>query len=305
MRPVQLLSSALRCAAVLGVLAAALLRADEPAPPAKADRTGSMWDLPDFVAHLPDLLAERLPGFDPEGAVRLYVRPHFGDFLHRDYLRVPVGARMKVSELLESSVELQSYFSHGLGDHAGNGLSGLQLGAKCEHMFPGLPGLDNGGISFGANFLTPLSRPPRDLTDGHRHFQPYVAASRPLVRAWRVLGYATIAGDFLNHTALPANFGRNQLHANSLMFSMGAAREWPWFHASLTGSVTTSRFTSDEAQQVYALRPEVVVPWKPASHSSGQILFTLGGRAIHGPDGNEYGMSGSVRVEFALNRRGK
>jgi len=36
-----------------------------------------------------------------------------------------------------------------------------------------------------------------------------------------------------------------------------------------------------------------------------QILFTLGGRAIHGPDGNELGVSGSVRVEFQLKRDGK
>jgi len=130
----------------MAALSTAVLFADEP-PPA----TSSKWDLPEFIARLPEMLAERLPGFDPEGAVRLYVRPHFGDFIHRDYVRVPVGARAKVSEKVETSVELESYFTHGLSDAAGYGLSNLSLGAKCEHV---LTVLNRDGISFGANFIT-------------------------------------------------------------------------------------------------------------------------------------------------------
>ena len=286
---------------LVGISCLPALRAAESTPERTSADISSAWNLAEFIAQLPDVLADRLPGFDPSGAVRLYVRPHFGDLLHRDYVRVPFGARAKLTENLKGSAELQSYFTHGLSDTAGYGLSGLQLGTKCEHV---LSALGHGGISVGASFQTPLSRPPADLTDGHRHLQPYVAATRPLVPAWRVLGYASVSADFLNRTALPAHFGRNQLHANSVTFTAGAAREFARVHFSLTGSVATSALTSNEHTQVYSLRPEIVLPWRPNPHSPGQLLFTLGARAIHGPDGSEFGTSGSVRLEFQLGRRG-
>lgn len=288
--------------AAFGVaLGSTLAAADAPAA-AKPAATSSGWNLPDFIDRLPDFLSERLPSLEPPGALRIYVRPHFGDFLHRDYVRIPVGFRDKVTETIEASAEVESYLTHGIGDAAGYGFSRLQLGVKREHV---LPSLGNGGLSVGINYQTPLSRPPLDLTDGHRHLQPFVAATHPLVPAWKVLGYAGVGADFLDRTVLPAHFGRNQLHSNSLGFGAGIAREWPRFHGALTATIGTSRLMSNENKEVYALRPEIVVPWKSTTGSKTQILFTLGGRAIHGPDGNEYGVSGSMRVEFKLKPGGK
>lgn len=259
------------------------------------------WDLADFIDGLPDILSERLPGFDQSGAVRLYVRPHFGDFIHRDYLRIPIGARIKVSENVENTVELQSYFTHGIGDSAGYGLSGLRLGTKRDHIFTGLN--DGSGLSVGLNFDTPLSRPPIDLTDGHRHTQPYVAGTRPIMPKWKLLGYASVGADLLDRTPIRANFGRNQLHSNALTFAAGAAREWPRFRGSLTAVVTTSSLISDENKAVYALRPEVVFPWKIRPQATTQIMVTFSGRAVHGPDGTELGVGTSVRFEFSFHRK--
>lgn len=284
-------------ALLCGLLASASSAA-EPAPAAKPAGTG--WNLAEFIDGLPDLLSERLPGFDRSGVLRLYVRPHFGDLLHRDYLRVPFGVRAKVSENVESSAELQTYFTHGISDPAGYGLSGLRLGTKCEHVLPSLN--DGAGLSVGFNYQTPLSRPPQDLTDGHRHFQPYVALTRPLVPDWKLLGYASVGADLLDRTRMPAHWGRNQLHSNSLIVVAGAAREFRRFRASLTGTFTTSSLISDENKNVYALRPEVVVPWKMKADARTQILFTLGGRSIWGPDGHELGVSSSMRVEFLFRR---
>jgi hypothetical protein len=290
LRPL-LASALLGLATARGALAA---EATAPAPAA----TG--WNLADFIDGLPDLLVERLPGFDRTGALRLYVRPHFGDLIHRDYLRVPFGGRAKLTENIESSAELQTYFTHGISDSAGYGLSGLRLGAKCEHVLPSFN--DGAGFSLGLNLQTPLSRPPIDLTDGHRHVQPYVAATRPLVPAWKLLGFASIGADLLDRTPITAHFGRNQLHSNSLVFVAGAAREWPRFRASLTGTVMTSSLVSNEHKNVYALRPEVVFPWKTKAEARTQLLFTLGGRSIWGPDGHELGLSSSMRIEFLLRR---
>lgn len=293
------------CRSALALLGAALvstLAAADSLVATKSPATTSVWNLPDFIDRMPDFLTDRLPGLEPSGTVRLYVRPHFGDFIHRDYVRVPVGIRDKISKTIEFNAELESYLTHGLGDAAGYGFSSFKVGVKREHL---LPNLGNGGLGVGIDYQTPLSRPPLALTDGHRHLQPYVAATHPLVPAWKVLGYAGLSADLLERTSMPANFGRNQLHSNSLTFNAGVAREWARFHGSLTASVATSALMSDEGKQVYSLRPEVVVPWKSTNGSKSQILFTLGGRAIHGPDGNEFGVSGSVRVEFRLNRSAK
>lgn len=304
MPPSHPLRSLLRiCAVACCLPACAIAAVAADAAPAVASSTArSAWDLTEFIDGLPDLLAERLPGFDRSGALRLYVRPHFGDVIHRDYLRVPFGARAKITTNVESSAELQTYFTHGISDAAGYGLSGLRLGTKCEHLLPSLN--DGAGVSLGLNYLTPLSRPPTDLTDGYRHFQPYLAATRPIMPAWKLLGYASIGADLLSRTHLAPHFGRNQLHSNSLLFVGGAAREFKRFRASLTASVSTSALVSDEYKNVYALRPEIVVPWRPRPSSRTLVHLTVSGRSIWGPDGHEIGLSSSVRFEFLLRPSG-
>ncbi len=279
---------------------ACTLHAAESVPATPPAVVSSGWNLTEFIDGLPDMLSERLPGFDRAGALRLTVRPHFGDLLHRDYLRVPFGVRAKVSQNVESSAELQTYFTHGISDAAGYGLSGVRLGTKCEKVLPSLN--DGAGLSLGFNYQAPLSRPPQDLTDGHRHFQPYVAATRPIVPEWKLLGYAGLGADVLDRTASPAHFGRNQLHSNSLSLAVGAAREFKRFRATLTGTIATGSLISDENKNVYALRPEIVVPWKTSPGARTLIHLTLGGRTIWGPDGHEIGLNSSVRFEFLFRR---
>jgi hypothetical protein len=302
MLPARLLSRFLGPGAVAGCWLACIgsVWAAESAPPVSGPPAKSTWDLAEFIDGLPDLLSERLPGFDQTGALRLYVRPHFGDVIHRDYLRVPFGARAKITSSIESSAELQTYFTHGISDPAGYGLSGIRLGAKAERLLPSIN--DGAGVSLGFNYQTPLSRPPVDLTDGHRHFQPYVAATRPIMPAWKLLGFAGIGADLLSRTHIPAHFGRNQLHSNSLSFVGGAAREFKRLRASLTATVTTGALVSDEFENVYAIRPEVVIPWRLRPNARTLVHLTVGGRSIWGPDGHEIGLSSSVRFEFLLRR---
>lgn len=300
MHPPRLLSRFLGPGAIAGCWLAIIgtVCSAESAPAAAPTPAKSTWDLAEFIDGLPDLLSERLPGFDQTGALRLYVRPHFGDVIHRDYLRVPFGARAKITPSIESSAELQTYFTHGISDPAGYGLSGVRLGAKGERLLPSLN--DGAGVSLGFNYQTPLSRPPIDLTDGHRHFQPYVAATRPTMPAWKLLGFASIGADLLSRTHIPAHFGRNQLHSNSLIFVGGAAREFKRFRASLTATINTGALISDEFENVYAIRPEIVIPWRLRPTARTLVHLTIGGRSIWGPDGHEIGLSSSVRFEFLL-----
>lgn len=269
--------------------------------PAEQQQKGALAGLGEFIDRLPDFLPDRLPGFAPTGSVDFYARPHFGDLIHRDYLRVPVGAREKITDNIETTTEVESYFTHGLGSgSAGYGLSNLRLGAKCEHF---IPDLWDGGLSLGADFISPLSRPPMELTDGYRHFQPYLGATHEIMDVWHLLGYASLGGDFLEHTHLPSNFGRNELHANSMVLTTGVARDWTRFHASLTTTLASTALTSDEGRQVVTIRPEVVLPLKLTKYSRTQFMLTLGAHAVWGPDGQELGLNSSVRVEFHAGRQ--
>lgn len=268
--------------------------ADETAAPA-----ASKWNFMEILDRLPDAIGDRLPSDRPSGVVHVHVRPRFGDLLHRDYLRVPTGAQLKVTDDLEVNSEVEGYFTHGLAGSAGYGFSTLRFGSKCEHA---IPWLDHDRASIGFNFQSPLGRPPQSLTDGLRHFQPYISAAHPLSIDARILGYASLGGDFLQHTAIPPAFGRNQLHANSLGLSLGAARDWPRFHAALTANVASTASTSDEGRQVFSLHPEVTLPLR-GDHARTQILFTFSGHAVWGPDGADTGVSSSVRLEFEINGR--
>ncbi len=282
--------------AVAGGPLAARAASDAPSSAPASSTPAPKWDIFRFVDELPETIGDLLPHDQPSGAVRLYLRPRYGDLIRRDYLRVPAGVRLQVTDNLAVTTELQSYFTHGLGDSAGYGLSGLLLGARCEHV---LPALNQGGFSVGVNYTSPLSRPPQDLTDGHRHLLPYIAATRPLLARWKLLGYASFGADFLEHTAMPAHFGQNELHANSLVATGGAAREWSRFRVALTATLASTAFVSDERRQVFSLQPEVVLPLRPATATT-QVLLTLSGHAVWGPGGQELGLSSSVRIESLL-----
>lgn len=268
---------------------------DEPAKPAAV--TGNFGELLDRIPNLGNL---ELPSFMPRGMFRFYSSPHFGDLVHREYLRVPVGARAKLTGQLEAHAEVEGYFTHGLRDGAGYGLDRLRLGGKYEIIPSTSAGV---AWSTGVDFETPLSRPPLELSDGHRHVTPYVAVSRPIIPNWHLLGYSTLGADLLSHTALPANFGRNQLHTDALTLAAGVARDWSLCNTSFTATYSSSALLSDENAHVFSLRPAVIIPLRKLEGRRTRLILTLGARSTWGPDGHELGASASVRVEFLFRPR--
>jgi hypothetical protein len=269
----------------------------DPGPGAPLSSLGELLD------RIPNFSPFDLPGFLPRDMFHLYSTPHFGDLVHRDYMRVPVGVRAKIDPQLEARVEIEGYFTHGFGDAAGYGLDRLRTGIKYEIPNPPLRA-DAIAWSTGVDFATPLSRPPVELSDGHRHSLPYVAASRVIAPDWRLLGFGSLGADLLAHTALPPNFGRNELHSNSLTMSAGVVRDWPKFRATLTASLATTALLSDEHHQVFGLRPAVVFPLTRWQGRHTRLLLAVGGWTAWGPDGHELGASASLRVEFLFKPRG-
>jgi len=288
----------LRLAACVAASTAAFLATAR----AQSDTSGastSAWDIAELLDRLPNASPFGKLTADAPFPLKYYARPRLGDFFHRSYLRLPIGARAQLTPNVEISTELETYFTHGLRDSAGYGLSRYRVGAKYEEVMSPTHPL---GWSVGTDFETPLSRPPMELTDGHRHLLPYVAFSEVLLPKSNLIGYSSVSADFLSHSPLPPNFGRNQLHSNSTTLSTGLTRDYKRFRVALTGNWSTTAFLSDEHHNLFSLRPDILIPLtrNPGASDRTHLLLIFGGRAVHGPDGTELGVNGSVRIEFAV-----
>ncbi len=253
--------------------------------------------LANFIDRLPDLLDIGLPSFAPPGTVRLYSHPKFGDLLHEDYFRLPIGAAMKVSENVELNAEVGSYFTHGLGDNVGNGFYQLQLGAKTEFAVS-----SDAGWSTGFEYITPLSRPPIEITDGVRHIMPSMTYTRTVVPRWGLVGFGTLGFDIIDHTILQENFRRNQLHYNSTTLTLGIAREWRRMHLILSVFDGTTLLMSHQHQNVFGIRPSLGIPLLRRADGSPRATGTFEGRLIWGHDGFETGINTSIRIDLRYRR---
>jgi hypothetical protein len=286
---------------LVALLFVAALRADPPdAPesPTGAVTAASRAMVERFIDRLPDLLDLGLPGFAPSGSFRLYTHPHVSDLVREDYLRVPVGARWQAGEHIELSGELGSYFTHGLGDASGYGLYEGRIGAKYERALP-----RNVGLGAGLDVITPLSRPPHGITDGMRHTVPYVSASRAFFGDRQIIGFTSLAADFISHTHLVPDFRDNELHSDSLRLTVGAARDWPRFRTIVAVSAGDTTLLSSESRQVYALRPSLIVPLLRRSDGSARAFVSFNGRLVRGPDGTDVGINTSVRIDLKYRPR--
>ena len=262
---------------------------------AEADPLSTLEDLLDRI---PDFSALNLPSFVPTG-LTFRSSPHLGDLIHRPYLRVPFGGRWKMTNYFETHGDLEGYFRHGLRKSEGESTYGLDRWAGGFKFESPKPPSTQPAWSTGADFATPLGRPPLELTDGHRHFVPYVATSRIVSVEQHLFAYSSVGLDLLSHAGnLPANFGRNELHSDSMIFSAGLARDWPKFRTSLTANFGTTSLISDENHQVFGLRPAIVFPMPRFHGKHTRLLITIGGWTVWGPDGHEIGASASMRVDF-------
>jgi len=252
-----------------------------------------------WVDRLPEVLDFSLPDLGSDEGIAVTARPHLGDLLNRDYLRIPIRFHAKWRGT-EASAEVQPYFTHGLGHPASLGFTGFQLGLKRQWAIANHPAT---GVSAGINYSSPLSRPPADITDGYRHTTPYVGATFPLSTRWKLTGFSTLGADIITKSDIPSNFRRNELHGNSLSLTFGGAREFKRFQLSLSVTHSNTILMSNESNGVTTIRPAVLIPIERFFSPSIHLFPTLGAEATWGPDGQEIGVSGKVRVEFDIFKR--
>jgi len=249
---------------------------------------------------IPEVFTSHLPQTLPPGDVRVSVHPHLGDFDARDFLRIGAGLRYGLTSKWEAGASTGVYFSHGLGDVAffkRAGLYSLNLSTKYNlGTFP----IAGWTSAIGFDFDTPVSRPPRDLTDGMRHYNPYFVSSRRLLSHPEIRIFWGAGVDLVSHTDLPRKLLKNQLDDNTTSLSGGIVWDRHSLHYTLEVAWDSTRLVGHNQDDTLTLRPGVIweVPWF-RSRKSGRIVL-LGGslRCSFGPDGTGLGAGAKLRVNF-------
>jgi hypothetical protein len=263
-------------------------------PPANPDQYS--------LSRLSGLFTIDLPKTERRGNIRFTFQPHFRDIIDKSYLRTPLEFRWGVNDHFELNSELDTYLTHGLRKaNSGYGLSSLHLGSKYAWHLWLKPVWDT---SVGFNSTIPVSRPPIELTDGHRHFTPYIVFGRKLDGVKGLSGFLHTSVDFLAKSPTPGNFGQNEPHSDSLTVTPGLLYERKAWHYALEVDCTTTRFIGTGSHDFLSIRPGVIwdLPMAFIFRGRGHWLVGFNVTAVFGPDGNTISTGGRFRGEINFTR---
>ena len=249
-----------------------------PLPSAEPRNGGSTVDDQDAV-NIRGLFDFQLPKIIRPESLRFTLNPSFGDFIHKDYVRLRTGVRYAVTRHLETSAEVVPYIDNfgGKGEGAA-GLAEFRFGTKLAWHNLFAPYFDT---AFGANVVIPSPGAPEQLTIGTARFNPYVAFSRDL-KAVRGLGaFLNVGCEIFDHDPAPGRIARYRpSHANLIVTPGLVLHRAPW-HYTLAASVRTTAIDGHD-REYYSVMPgvsfEVPSHWVP--RLPGRVVVGAGYEAI-------------------------
>ena len=247
-----------------------------------------------FQSHLPTTLAKY--------AFRLWLNPHLGDILNKDHLRLTTGVRYGFTANWEVSLASDLYFSHGNGDVEAfkrYGAANLLLGTKLNL---GQPWSCGWNIGTGFDLMFPTGRPPAELTDGLRHFMPYVTFSRRLESHPDLRIFWGLRLDDVTHTTVPGDFGKNAFHESSTGVTGGWVIDRKNWHYTFETSFDTTRLIGHYAKDIFTVRPGVIWEITSRRHPQAKGHWLVGVAVINtfGPGGTSLGASLKLRYNRDL-----
>lgn len=277
-----------------------------PPPPAEADTTpagnrATPEEPPRLFSRLNGLFNGDLPQLDLPGTFKLILRPHVGDLIRRDYMRLEAGTRWALNEHFELTSEASVYFTHGLGGSTadGYGVGRIRLGSKyIVERWP----LPEEETSFTFNIEIPTGHPPIDMTDGNYHFSPTVVVQHNWASRPRVTTFGGYGLDILGRSNVRGTYGTNQPHDNSTSLIAGAVYDMGQIKWTLTATYATTALITRHTENFYYLQPGILwyVPSKFTFHSRTQWIVGLGASTTWGPDGFDFGTSSKLRAEITF-----
>ncbi|HUG12698.1 MAG TPA: hypothetical protein VMM36_16910 [Opitutaceae bacterium] len=285
--------------ALLGCMFTAVAAAAAPAPPAPAS-TDLLDGRGADEIRIREVFSSHLPGTMAKDAFRASLHPHFGDLENKDHFRVSTGFRYGATSNLELSAEVDFYTSHGFGDISfweEKGILSVQFGAKLNLGRKLLKSWDS---AIGFDAIIPLDDPPMELTDGLKHFDPYVTFSKRLQSRPNVRVFWGVGVDLVKKAAFPGVLGDNQLDDDSVHASVGFVFDRNYLHYTFETLVATTRGIGDTDDDLLVLRPGIIweVPSFRDRTKRSNWMIGFGGKVSIGPDGTDYG--GSMKLRYNL-----
>jgi hypothetical protein len=195
--------------------------------------------------------------------------------------------------------------SHGNGDIRAfddYGAANLRVGVKLnlgERVFTGWE------MGAGFEFDFPLGTPPQELTDGLRHFRPYVTFSHRLNNHENRRIFWGLRMDQVTHTSVPGEFSKNALRDGSIGVTGGWIIDRQEWHYTFEASLDTSRVINSNTEDVFSIRPGVI--WEIPSRRDRRVrsnwMVGLALKAAVGPGGTSTGASVKLRYSRDGRRR--
>ncbi len=262
-------------------------------PPAEASASDDRFRIRGIFESL-------LPNTENKYTLRITLRPHLGDFIRHDTLRLPIGLRYGLSDRLEGSIEFESYVAHGLGGMGlGNqaGFSEIRLATKYHWKTFPWPGWE---AAVGFEYLRPVSHPPVELTDGLEHLVPFITFAHQLETYPDVRVFWGLSTDYVGHTSIPAVRGWNDLGDDAQKINGGFIWDRGRLAYTFEAAYSTTRFSGYPDRDLVTLRPGIVwqIPRRYTYGIGGQWQVGLGLRAVIGPDSTDIGAQARVKVDF-------
>lgn len=251
---------------------------------------------------IPEIFQSHLPKTLEKYAVRLAVNPHIGDVERKNHLRLSTSLRYGLTENWEINAASDLYFSHGYGEiraFENYGAANLRVGSKInlgEPLFAGWK------IGAGFDYLFPTGRPPAELTDGLRHFMPYVTFSHRLESYPRIRIFGGIRMDKITRTDIPGEFGKNAFRESSAGITGGWVIDHKNWHYTMEVSYDTTRWMGNSSVDVYTIRPGVLweIPKRNNREVKSNWVIGLAVKSTFGPGGTSLGASFRLRYSRDL-----
>jgi hypothetical protein len=253
-----------------------------------------------FFSRISGLFGGDLPQLDLPDTVKVILRPHLGDFVRRDYLRVDTGLDWALNDHFNLSSGALVYFTHGLrGTADGYGIGLLQFGSK--YVFEEWPkrGYET---TFGVDVSLPVGHAPIDMTDGYDHMTPTLVVQHLWTSKPRLTTFGGVGVDLISKSRVAGTFGTNQPHQDSFSFTGGGVYDAGQLKWTLTSTLGTTALISHHDSAFFYLQPGVLwyVPKKFTLHSKTQWIVGLSARTTWGPDGLDFSLSSRLRAEITF-----
>jgi len=252
-----------------------------------------------------EVFQSHLPGTLSKYALRLSLHPHLGDWQKKDNMRVTTALRYGLTENCELILGSRLYFSHGNGELRAfdrYGAASLKFGARFDLGQSILPGCETGA---GFEYETPVDHPAAEVTDGLRHFKPYVTVSHRFSSRPNLRVFLGLRLDEVEQTSIPGEYAKNSFQESSTGVTGGWVVDRDRWHYTFEASWDTNRFVGHGSDDIYSIRPGVLyeIPARGKFYVRSNWLVGISVNSTFGPGGSSQGASFKVRYSSDLKNR--